>query len=106
MGQGSTLSPILSVLYISSVFHILKKCLKILKIPVYILSFVNDGLFIAQNKSLIVSNSILFCSFDVVSSILGKFELVLKYGKIEVFYHKMNYLLICNIWILGALLEI
>ena len=40
------------------------------------------------------------------SSILGKFELVLKYGKIEVFYHKMNYLLICNIWILGALLEI
>ena len=34
IGQGSALSPILSVLYLSSVFHFLEKWLKILKIPI------------------------------------------------------------------------
>ena len=47
MGQGSALSPILSVLYISPAFHILEKHLKILKIPFSILSFIDNGLFIA-----------------------------------------------------------
>jgi len=69
VGQGSALFSILFTLYISPVFHILKKHLKILKIPVSILSFMDDGLFIAQNKSLTVSNSILFCSYNIVSSI-------------------------------------
>jgi len=45
--QGSILSPILSALYILLVFHILEKHLKNLKVPVSILSFVDDGLFIA-----------------------------------------------------------
>jgi len=58
IGQGSALSSILSVLYIPPVIHILEKCLKNLKIPVSILSFINDGLFIAQSKSLTVSNSL------------------------------------------------
>jgi len=44
--QGSALSPILSALYLALIFHILKNCLKILKILVSILSFVNNGLFI------------------------------------------------------------
>jgi len=86
VGQGLALSSILSALYILPVFHIFKKHLKILKIPVSILSFVDNGLFIVQNKSLTVSNSILFCSYNIVSSILGKFGLVLEYGKTEVFY--------------------
>jgi len=47
MGQGLALSPILSALYISPVFHILKKHLKYLKIPVSILFFIDNGLFIA-----------------------------------------------------------
>ena len=51
-----------------------------------ILSFVDNGLFIAQSKSLIISNSILFCSYNVVSSILVKFGLTLEHGKTEVFY--------------------
>ena len=46
VGQGSALSPILSALYIFSVFHILEKHLKNLKIPVSILSFIDNGLFI------------------------------------------------------------
>jgi len=47
VGQGSALSSILSALYLASVLYNLEKCLKILKIPVSILSFVNDGLLIA-----------------------------------------------------------
>ena len=46
IGQESALSPILFTLYILPIFHILKKCLKTLKIPVSFLSFVDDGLFI------------------------------------------------------------
>jgi len=84
--QGLALSPILSALYISLVFHILENCLKNLKIPISILSFVNDGLFIAQSKSFTVSNSHLFCSYNIVLSILDKFGLVFEHGKMEVFY--------------------
>jgi len=45
--QGSALSSILSALYLAPVLHILERYLKNLKIPVSILSFVDDGLFIA-----------------------------------------------------------
>jgi len=44
VGQGSALSPILSALYLSPIFYTLEKQLKILKIPISIISFVNDGL--------------------------------------------------------------
>jgi len=47
VGQGSAFSPILSALYLSSFLYILEKCLKNLKIPVLIISFVDDGLFIS-----------------------------------------------------------
>jgi len=86
MGQDSALSPILSALYISPVFHILEKYLKNLKIPVSILFFVDDGLFITHSKSLTVSNSLLFCSYNAVSSVLDKFSLILEHEKTEVFH--------------------
>jgi len=41
------LSSILSAIYIASVFYILENQLKNLKIPISILSFVDNGLFIA-----------------------------------------------------------
>ena len=63
VGQGSALSSILSALYLASVLHNLEKCLKILKIPVSILFFVNDGLLIAQSKSLTILNNFLFYSY-------------------------------------------
>ena len=47
VGQGSALSPILSALYLTPFLYILEKHLKILKIPISILSFVDDGLIIA-----------------------------------------------------------
>ena len=86
MGQSSALSLILLALYTLPVFHILENQLKNLKIPVSILSFVDNGLFIAQSKSLTVSNSILFCNYNIVSFILDKFGLVLEHSKIKVFH--------------------
>ena len=47
VGQGSALSLILSSLYFSLSLYILENRLKNLRIPVSILSFVNDGLIIA-----------------------------------------------------------
>jgi len=84
--QGSSLSSILSALYIALVLHILEKHLKILKIPVFILSFVNDSLFVAQSKSLTILNSSLFCSYNITSFILERFRLIMEHGKIEVFH--------------------
>ena len=84
--QGLAFFPILSAIYIVPIFHILENQLKNLKIPVSILSFVDNGLFIAQSKSLTISNSILFCSHNIISSILDKFGLALEHGKMEVFY--------------------
>jgi len=84
--QGSTLSFILFALYLAPVLYILEKCLKTLKIPIFILSFVDDGLLIAQSKLLAILNDFLFCSYRVISSCLEKFKLILKYGKMEVFH--------------------
>ena len=86
VGQGSALFPILSALYLSSILHILEKQLKILKIPVSILSFIDNRLLIAQNKFLSVSNDFLFCSYRITSLLLKKFGLILEYGKTEVFH--------------------
>ena len=91
VGQGLALSSILSVLYIASVFHILEKCLKILKIPVSIFSFVDDGLFVAQSKLLTILNSLLFYSYNITSSILERFGLIMEHGKIEVFYFSRSH---------------
>ena len=86
VGQGSTLSPILSALYLSSFLYILEKCLKNLKIFVSIISFVDNGLFISQDKSLNVSNSCLFCSYNIMTNLLDKFDLIVEYSKTEVFH--------------------
>ena len=93
MGQGSTLSPILSALYLAPVFYILKKQLKILKILVSILSFVDDSLLITQSKSLTISKSFLFCSYNIVSSLLEKFSLMIEHRKIEVFHFSRSHII-------------
>jgi len=69
--QGSALSLIFSALYLSSVCLSLENCLKILKIPIFIISFVNNELFISQNKSISHSNANLFCSYNIISSLLA-----------------------------------
>lgn len=86
VSQGSALSPILSVLYFSPIFHILEKYLEILKIPISILSFIDNGLFISQEKSFSVSNENLFYSYNVISTLLTKFGLIMEHRKTEVFH--------------------
>ena len=86
VGQGSVLSPILLALYLSLFLHILEKHLKNLKIPISILLFVDDSLIIVQNKSLDISNSYLFYSYNILSKLLDSFGLVIKHVKTENFY--------------------
>jgi len=86
VGQGSALSPILLSLYLSPFLYILENRLKNLKIPISILSFVDNGLIIAQNKSFDISNSHLFCSYSVLSKLLDSFGLIIEHSKIEIFH--------------------
>ena len=91
VGQESALSPILSALYLSLFLYILEKHLKNLKIPIFILSFVDNGLIIAQNKSIDISNAHLFCSYNILLKLLIDFSLVIKHGKTEIFHFNRSY---------------
>ena len=86
VGQGSALSPILSALYFSPFIYILENCLKNLKIPISVISFVNNGLFISQSNSFDISNSHLYCSYNVLTNLLEKFGLVVEHSKTEIFH--------------------
>jgi len=86
IGQGSAPSPILSALYLSPLLYILEKHLKNLNIPVSLISFVDDGLIISQNKLIDISNSQLFCSYNILSGLLIKFGLNIEHSKTEMFY--------------------
>jgi len=86
VGQGSVLSPILSTLYLSPLLYIIEKRFKNLNIPISILSFVDNGLFIVQNKSITISNSHLFCSYNILSKLLDSFGLIIEHSKTEIFH--------------------
>ena len=86
VGQGSVLSPILSVLYLSPFIYILENCLKNLKIPISIISFVDNGLFISQSNSFDISNSYLFYSYNILTNLLKKFGLIVEHSKTEIFH--------------------
>ena len=86
VGQGSALFPILSTLYLSLLLYILENRFKNLNIPISILSFVDDGLFIVQDKSFFSSNSHLFCGYNILSNLLDSFGLIIKHSKTEVFH--------------------
>ena len=91
VGQGSALSPILSALYLLLFFHSFENHLKILKNPISIISSVNDGLFISQNKSIMHSNANLFCCYNIILSLLMKCGLVVKHGKTNIFYFSRSH---------------
>jgi len=86
VGQESALSFILSALYLTLFLYILEKQLKNLKIPISILLFVDNGLIIAQNKSLNISNSHLFCSYNILSKLLDSFGFTIEHSKTEIFH--------------------
>jgi len=91
VGQGSALSPILSTLYLSPLIYIMEKRFKNLNLPISILSFIDNGLFIVQNKSFIISNSHLFCSYNILSKLLDSFGLIIEYSKLEIFHFNRSY---------------
>jgi len=88
VGQGSTLSPILSALYLAPIIKTFKKRIKNLnkEIPTDILSFVDDGLLISQEKSYALSNSFLLCSYNIISKILIDAGLIMEHDKTEIFH--------------------
>jgi len=86
VGQGSALSPILSALYLPLFIYILEKHLKNLKIPVSIIFFVDDRLFISQSNSFDISNSCPFYGYNVLTNLLEKFSLVVEHSKTEIFH--------------------
>ena len=104
----SALSSILSALYLSPIFYILENCLKNLKIPISLLSFVDNGLFIAQHKSISVLNVNFFYSYNIISSLLTRFGLVVEHSKTEVFhfsrFHDVFNPLSLNLTVLGGLI--
>ena len=67
VGQESALSLILSIIFISLIFHIFEKRVKNLEIPISFISFVDNGLFISQEKYLDKTNANLFCSYNIIS---------------------------------------
>ena len=91
VSQGSALSPILSALYLSSFLYILENCLKNINIPISIISFVDNRLFTSQNKSLVTSNSHIFCNYNVITKLLNKFGLIVKHSKTKVFYFNRSH---------------
>ena len=78
-------------LYLFPFLFILEKHLKNLNIPVSIISFVDDRLFISQNKSFDISNSYLFCSYNVMTNLLDKFGLIVEHLKTEVFHFSRSH---------------
>jgi len=57
-----------------------------IKIPTDILSFVDDGLLISQEKSYFLSFSFLLCSYNIMSKILLEAGLIMEHNKTKLFY--------------------
>jgi len=93
VGQGLALSPILSVIYLAPIIKTFKKRIKNLKenIPTDVLSFVDDGLLISQEKSYSLSFSFLLCSYNIMSKILLDAGLVMEHSKTEIFHFMRAY---------------
>ena len=88
VGQESALSSILFAFYFLLLLYILEKYLKILNIPI---SFVDNSLFISQNKFIDISNSQLFYSYNILYSFLKKFGLRIEHSKSETFHFNRSY---------------
>ena len=55
------------------------------------LSFIDNGLLVAQNKSISFSNSLLFCSYNIVSDLLLKFSLLVEHLKTKVLHFSRSH---------------
>jgi len=91
IAQGLALSIILSTFFIILIFYIFEKRIKNLKISISFLLFVNDRLFISQERSFDNTNANLFYSYNIISSLLEQFGLIVKYRKTENFHFSRLY---------------
>ena len=82
---------ILSALYLLPVFYSFENHLKNLKISISIISFVDNSLFISQNKSILYSNTNLFCCYNIISSLLTKYSLVVEHRKTDIFHFSRSH---------------
>jgi len=87
VGQGSALSSILSTFYITSIFYIFKKRSQnfLFTISVFTLSFIDNGLFISQEKCYKKSSANLFYSYSIIFSLFKQFGLTIEHNRLEVF---------------------
>ena len=78
--------PILSALYIISLFYMFRKKTKNLSIliPVSVFSFVDNSLCVSQEKSYNKSNAVLYYSYSIISSF---FSLTIKHWQIKGFFY-------------------
>ena len=62
--------------------------MKKLSIPisVFLLSFVDNSLFVSQEKSYEKLNAILYSGYNIVFSLFNKFGLVIEHNRSEIFY--------------------
>ena len=86
MGQGSALSPILSVLYIVPLLHLSEQWAQALNLDTSILSYVDDGLLASQGKTYDKTLLELSHSYSVIADLMGSFGLVMEHDKSEIFY--------------------
>jgi len=88
VGQGSALSPILFAIYLSPILKTYQKHLKNTnkEIPTNILSYVDNGFIISQEKSFECSSSFLIDSYSVISNLLKDSGLAIEHQKSEVFH--------------------
>jgi len=91
IGQGSALSSIFLAFYISLIFYIFEKRSKNLNIPASFLSFINDGFLILQEKYFEKTNTFLFCSYNIILSLLKQFGLIIKHEKSKIFHFSKSY---------------
>jgi len=73
------------------ILYIFEKRLKNLKNSNLYSFFVNNELLITQNKSLTVSNSLLFCIYHIILPFLKQFGLIIEHGKTKVFYFSRSH---------------
>ena len=80
------------ICFTSFVFYLyFIKTSKNLKIPISVISFIDYGLFISQSKSFDILNSHLYCSYNILTNLLKKFDLVIEHSKTEIFHFNRSH---------------
>jgi len=86
MRQGSALSPILSVLYITPLLYLFKCRAQALNLDTSTLSYVDDSLLVSQGRIYNKTLPELTSSYSIVSDLMVSFDLVMEHDKSEIFH--------------------